>query len=291
MRRKIISTSTSSLYNLNFDHDIELIRLRLFINNVEFTDGININAQRLRHLMSNLDSSAVYTSPAPKEEVIDLFTKLYNQGYEEVFITTLSSKMSKSYEIIKDAAAEFHNKMAIYVYDCKELNVCESILALEAMQMTYHGHSMPQIAQRLDQLRQQHKMLFTVDDLSYLIKNKKLSSTAGFLANIFDIKPILEVTDDGRIVAVNKIRTLDKALDYMIKDFEESLHDNCFVYALSAGQTHLDNYFIERLKQKTQIKEIPILSVSAISLANHGPAGVGLCAFTKEVPQTAQYYR
>ncbi|WP_230657160.1 DegV family protein [Psychrobacter sp. I-STPA10] len=291
MRRKIISTSTSSLYDLHINHNIELIRLRLYINNVEFTDGININAKRLRNLMSNLDSSAVHTAPAPRQEVIDLFNKLYNQGYEEVFITTLSSKMSQSHDIIKNAAAEFQDKMDIYVYDCKELNVCESILALEAAQLSTHEYSMPKIARRLDELRQQHKMLFTVNDLSYLIKNKKLSSTAGFFANIFNIKPILEVTDDGQIVTVQKIRTLDKSLDYIIKGFANCLQNNCFLYALSAGQTELDNYFISRLKKQTKLNNIPILPVSAISLANHGPSGVGLCAFTKEIPHAAQYYR
>ena len=290
MRRKIISTSTSSLYDLDINHNIELIRLRLYINNVEFTDGININARRLRHLMSDLDSSAVHTAPAPAQEIIDLFNHLYAQGYEEAFITTLSSKMSDSYTIIKKIAEDFRNKMDIFVYDCKELNVCESILALEAMQMSNHEYSMPEIAQHLDQIRQRHKMLFTVNDLSYLIKNKKLSSAAGFFANVFKIKPVLKVTDNGKIVTVKKIRTLNRALDYMIKDFETNIHDNCFVYALSAGQTQLDNYFIKRLKQKTQIDNIPILPVSAISLANHGPAGVGLCAFTGEPPQAAQYY-
>ena len=117
MRRKIISTSTSSLYNLDIKHNIDLIRLRLYINNVEFIDGLNINNQRLRHLMTDLDSTAVHTSPAPDHEVIELFNSLCDQGYDEIFITTLSSSLSKSYETIKKVAMGFKERIDIYVYE------------------------------------------------------------------------------------------------------------------------------------------------------------------------------
>ena len=291
MPRKIVSTSTSSLYNLDVNHDIDLIRLRLYINNVEFIDGININNQRLQHLMTNMDSSAVFTSPAPEEDVINLFTKLYQQGYDEVFVTTCSSALSESHKIIKRVADTFKDRMYIYVYDCKELNICEAMLALEAKHMTENGYSMPEIAQRLDKLRQNHKMLLTVNSLVHLIKNKKLSATAGFFANLLNIKPVIQVTDEGKIIAVKKIRSVDKALNYIIDEFKSDIQNtNYFAYVLSTGHSKLDEKFVSLIKQRTPINNISVLPVSTISLANQGPTGVGLCLFSEELPYAAKYY-
>lgn len=292
MRRKIISTSTSSLYNLDIKHNIDLIRLRLYINNVEFIDGLNINNQRLRHLMTDLDSTAVHTSPAPDHEVIELFNSLCDQGYDEIFITTLSSSLSKSYETIKKVAMGFKERIDIYVYDCKDLNFCEAMLALEAEHMTKQGHSMPEIATRLDQIRQNHKMLFTVNNLSQLIKNKKLSATAGYFARMLNIKPVLQMTDDGRIIAIKKIRSLKKAINYILDEFENEISKpDVFTYLLSTGDTKLNNHVINLIKQRTQVKNIPLFPVSTISLANQGPTGFGLCLFSKELPYAISHYQ
>lgn len=47
MSRIVISTSSSGLDNLDINHKIDLIRLRLYVNNVEFIDGKNITNDRL----------------------------------------------------------------------------------------------------------------------------------------------------------------------------------------------------------------------------------------------------
>ena len=290
MSRIVISTSSSGLDNLDIDNNIDLVRLRMFVNNVEFVDGKNITYERLQHLMSGNDCSPVRTEPVPAKEVADKFKHLYEQGYKEVFVTTLSSQLSDSYKIIKAVADSYQNKMDIVVYDCKELNACEGLLALEAEYLMNEGKSLTSIVQRLDQLRAHHKMLFAVDDLSYLIKNKKLSSAAGFFANLLSIKPVLQVTDHGEVVAVNKIRKLDRALDHIVEDFGESLQrSDSFAYILSAGRSELDDYFVSLVKQRTGINKIAVLPVSNISLANHGPTGVGLCVFSGEIPYAAQH--
>lgn len=292
MSRIVISTSSSGLDNLNINNKIDLIRLRLIVNNVEFIDGKNITNERLQNLMTGPLCSAVRTQPAPAHEVEKLFTSLYQQGYKEVFVTTLSSKLSESYNIIKEVADSFLDRMDIVIYDCKELNMCEGMLALEAEHMMNEGQSMSQIVQRLDQLRAHHKMLFVVDDLSFLIRNKKLSATSGFFASLLKIKPVLQVTDDGEVIAVNKVRKLERALDHIVEALADSIkRSDTFAYILTTGCSNLDQHFVALIKQRTGVKSIPVLPVSNISLANQGPTGVGLCVFSGEIPHAAKYYQ
>ena len=234
--------------------------------------------------MNDSNCSAVYTKPAPAEEVATLFADLYKQGYKEVFITCLSSKLSESYSIIKTAADRFQDRMNIYVYDCKEINICEAMLALEAEHMMDTGASMLDIARRLDQIRYNHKMLFAIDDLTYLIKNKKLSTTAGFFANMLSIKPVLEVTDGGEIIAVNKIRKINRALEHIIDNFAATLQrKDTFAYVMTMGRPDIDSYFLALLKERTGITDLPILRVSNISMANTGPTGIALGVFSEHM--------
>ena len=277
---------------MDVPHNIELIRLRIHVNNVEFIDGKNISNERLQYLMNEVSHSPVHTSPAPAHEVAMMLSNLQNKGIKEVFITTLSSKVSESYSIISEVAQSFKDNMDIYVYDTRDLNACEALLALEAEQLMKQGHSMPDIASRLDSLRKSHSMLFVADDLSYLIKNKKISGAAGFFANLFSIKPVLQVSEEGHVVPISKIRKVDKAFKYIIDAFSETLQRNdSFAYMLSAGRPDLDHRFMQMIQDKTGVQNLTVLPVSAISLANHGPSGLGLCVFKGDIPYAASLFR
>lgn len=291
MSRIVLTTSSSGLDDMDIQHNVELIRLRIHVNDVEFIDGKNINSERLQYLMNEVSHSPVHTSPAPAHEVAMILSNLQSRGIKEVFITTLSSKVSESYQIISEVAKSFADNMDIYVYDTKDLNACEALLALEADYFMQQGYAMSDIASRLDALRRSHHMLFAADDLSYLIKNKKISGAAGFFANLFSIKPVLQVSKEGEVVPISKIRKIDKAFEYMVNQFAEVLpRKDSFAYVLSAGRPDLDSRFIEMLKQRTGVDNIAVLPVSAISLANHGPSGLGLCVFEGDVPQAASMF-
>lgn len=291
MSRIVLTTSSSGLDDMDIQHNVELIRLRIHVNDVEFIDGKNLNSERLQYLMNEVSHSPVHTSPAPAHEVAMMLSNLQSRGIKEVFITTLSSKVSESYQIISEVAKSFADNMDIYVYDTKDLNACEALLALEADYFMQQGYAMSDIASRLDALRRSHHMLFAADDLSYLIKNKKISGAAGFFANLFSIKPVLQVSKEGEVVPISKIRKIDKAFEYMVNQFAEVLpRKDSFAYILSAGRPDLDSRFIEMLKQRTGVDNIAVLPVSAISLANHGPSGLGLCVFEGDVPQAASMF-
>ena len=291
MSRIVLTTSSSGLDDMDIQHNVELIRLRIHVNDVEFIDGKNINSERLQYLMNEVSHSPVHTSPAPAHEVAMMLSNLQSRGIKEVFITTLSSKVSESYQIISEVAKSFADNMDIYVYDTKDLNACEALLALEADYFMQQGYAMSDIASRLDALRRSHHMLFAADDLSYLIKNKKISGAAGFFANLFSIKPVLQVSKEGEVVPISKIRKIDKAFEYMVNQFAEVLpRKDSFAYLLSACRPDLDSRFIEMLKQRTGVDNIAVLPVSAISLANHGPSGLGLCVFEGDVPQAASMF-
>ena len=88
---------------------------------------------------------------------------------------------------------------------------------------------------------------FTVEDLGHLKRGGRLSSTAALVGTVLNVKPILHVDANGRLVPVTKVRGRGKAPKYLriscwkIVDPEEQ------VVAISHGDV---------LEEAEQLKEM-----------------------------------
>lgn len=292
MSRIVLSTSSTGLDNLNIRNDIQTIQLRIYINNVEFVDGKNINTKSLQYMMQEVSKSPIYIASAPAIEVAEILTKLQSANVKEVFVTTLSSAMCNSYNLIKKVSQSFQDSMAITVYDCKDLGSCESLFALEAESLMNQGHSMPRIVDRLDELRASYQMLFAVEDLASFNRNSRNYQpyvSGDFFNNLLGIKPILQATQEGQVIPVSKARNLNSALEYIIHELGDIVQRvDSFAYVLSSGQKSLDDQFVNLLKKKTGINSIAVVPASTIGLTTYGPTGVGLGVFYGQIPYAAR---
>lgn len=285
-KRIVLSTSSSCLDYVDIPHQVELLRLHLKINGVDFLDGKNITPSRLADIMTSVPSTSAKSSPPTVADVMDKFDELIERGYSDVFIITLSAKLSESYQNIMQAKQHYEQRLNIRVYNSRTVNFTEGVLALEADRLLQEGKSFADIVEHLDALRACNTFTFTVSDLSHLIRNKKLSAPAGFFANLFDIKPVLEITQDGEITTKQKIRKTDKALEHMAQQLSELKQGkDSFCYIMDTGNPTLTAQFNYLLRSKYGMSKVPAYPVSPISIANHGIDVMGFGLFTGQIPE------
>lgn len=95
--------------------------------------------------------------------------------------------------------------------------------------------------------------MVTVDTLEYLYKGGRLSRTAFLAGGILDIKPIIEVTDEGSLQAMEKVRGRKKALKRVVelvgergKNLEHQVigivHGDCLDEALEVKKMLEEHY-------------------------------------------------
>lgn len=291
MSRIVLSTTSSCLEELNVPHKLEFIRFTVTVNNVEFIDGKNINHERLCDIMLKSPAAPSSTAATPVDELLAMFDSLAARGYKEVFVVAISSQVSKTVEHLQAAKAQYTGNMELYIYDSKSMTIPEGMLAFEADQLFRQGMPAEAVAARLNEIRINSLSYITVSKLDYLIANKKLSAPAGFFASLFDIKPVIALTQSGRLVPVKKIRKIENAIGYMaekIYQFKQQYRD-AYVYVLVSGDPVLNDYTLKLLAQKYGIANIPVLSTSSITLANHGPHMVGIGGFHGERPLLTKY--
>ena len=107
--------------------------------------------------------------------------------------------------------------LKVTVYDSKTVSYPQAAMILEAGRLIKEGKSITEVIKSLDYIRENSRLVFAVPELKYLVKNGRLSNASGFLGSMMKIKPLLEVTREGKVVSVEKIRTMKKALVRVIE--------------------------------------------------------------------------
>lgn len=288
MKHAIISTSSSGLANLKFSHHMHILPMHVKINNVDFLDSKNINPAKLTQIMQTSPNSLAKTSPPSEAEIMQMFESLYNEGYQSLFVCTLSSKFSETYNMVQACRKRFDGKMNIFVYDTLNLNLTEATMSYEADSWFKQEKSFAEITRRLDYIRDHSSFLFTLSDLTYITKAGKLSAPASFFANLFDIKPIMEIDKKGFIVAKEKVRKLDNTLRRMAEITLETAGNDAYIYLSDGGHDFLTTYYARLLYREYGLKDLPVFPVSTISLANHGYKCIGIGSFYGDLPEIVQ---
>ncbi len=209
----VIATSTGSLDYLNLENkNLKILRLKILAGGNEYNDFVELTAEKFYSMLES-DKSLVPSSSLPSiGELLQLLKEVESEGYDEVIITTISSQLSGSYQVAVMGQKQFKGKLKIHVVDTLNAGPAEGYFALEALRMIDEGKSSKEVVAYLEDLVSRKKHYLLVDNLRLFIANGRLSGASGFIGSMLKIKPILQVTLEGKIESYEKVRTAKKAL-------------------------------------------------------------------------------
>ncbi|MGL4949738.1 MAG: DegV family protein [Anaeroplasmataceae bacterium] len=282
MKRIIADTSTGCLDYYKHNYDIKIIRLKIDLNSKLYSDGDEMMADEFYELINNDSTILPKTTQPSVGELVEQFEKYAEDGYEEVIVTTISSKLSGTFNAVCQAANMVEDKIKIVPFDTKTVCFNEGNFALEAAKMIEEGLETDKIISNLEKMRDNNKIFFAVNSLEYLIKNGRLSGAAGFLGKVLKIKPILEVVEDGSIQAVEKIRTTKKALEGLCDRVSNYVAGRKHrIYIVCTGKD-LIPVLEELIKEKLNLENLMIASSSPVVGCHVGGNALGLGVFLEE---------
>ena len=113
----------------------------------------------------------------------------------------------------------------IRVLDTRGASLGEGLIVLEAAYMAQQGADMDAIAARVRELSGKMRQHFMVDDLKFLRKGGRLSGAAALAGTLLQIKPILQGDPEGKIVVLCKERGRKKAMDQLIRLYNDMVED------------------------------------------------------------------
>lgn len=145
--------------------------------------------------------------PSPEK-----FMEAYWTEAENVFVFTLSSKLSGSYNSAELGKKLYHEKYGeknIYVCDSQSASCGETQLAFKAVQWSKEGLAFEEICKRLADYRDHMNTYFVLNNLETLRKNGRLSGVKALVASTLSIKPVMgaekgEIRQLGQAIGIKK---------------------------------------------------------------------------------------
>ena len=216
MKIALVTDSTSVLTKQEVsENNINVVPIPVIVGDKEYLEGVNITSAQLFE-MERQGAAFPKTSQPSMGQMIELFNKLHEEGYEAIIAITLSSGISGFYQNLVNMA---HNnpEYGLYPYDSKMTVRLQGHLVLAAARMIKAGLEPKSILDRLDKIRETINEFFVVDDLKNLSRGGRLSNASAFIGTMLQIKPLLTFNNEGKIVAFDKIRSLKRAVSKVEK--------------------------------------------------------------------------
>lgn len=122
--------------------------------------------------------------------------------------------------------------------------------------------------------------VFVVSTLEFLHRGGRIGGAAAFLGTALNLKPLLELRD-GRVEAVERIRTLRKAVDRLLDLLDERVGERSplRLACLHANAPQEAEELMERVRQRypqERLAELVLAEVSPVIGTHTGPGTVGI---------------
>ena len=280
MNVRIVVDSTADVTD-EIRAKLSVVPLTVHFGEQEYVDGITINHKQFYEMLVETDVLPTTSQPSP-EAFAQVFRQAQEAG-EQVVALTVSSKLSGTCQSAMIAAADFPD--SVWVVDTKTVAIGCGILAELAVRLKEEGLSAAEIVARLEEERENIRVIALLDTLEYLKKGGRISKTVAFAGGLLSIKPVVTI-QDGEIHILGKARGSKQGNNLLVTEIQKAGGVD-FTKPLMLGYTGLSDALLEKYVLDSGalwdghgdcIRSTPISSV----IGTHAGPGAIAVAFFKQ---------
>ena len=241
-----------------------------------YQDGIDIQPSEFYEKLQTAKVMPT-TSQVAIGTMQTLFQKLVDQG-NEVLGIFISSKLSGTIQSATQGREGMSSgKEKVQVVDSNSTAMAMGFHVLTVARALADGASMKDAVQLAEKARDHTGVYFAVDTLEFLHRGGRIGGAQRFLGAALNMKPILAI-QDGRVEAVERVRTKGKALDRVIELVAEQTagKGNVRLATLHANAESEAKDVLTRAAAQLNPVEQVLASVSPVIGTHAGPGTVGL---------------
>jgi len=259
-------------------HQVHVIPLNLHWDEDTFKDGVDITADAFYTRLSH--SSTIPTTSQPSAgDFLDLFTKL-GKNHDGIIAALISSGISGTVDSALLAKKEYEG-VPVEVLDTK-VTAGSLALVIEALvKSVAEGKSMAECTTIAASIVDTMGTYFVVDTLKYLHKGGRIGGASRFFGAALEIKPILYLNNEGKIDALEKVRTKKKAY-LRLKELvaEKTGGKKCHVAVMHAQALEDAETIKAELSEQLDCASIGIFDLSPVIGTHAGEGTLGIAVHT-----------
>jgi DegV family protein with EDD domain len=275
----IVTDSTAFMTNeVTRNLPIHYVPLQVIWGEDTYLDNVDITPDEFyaRLKVSKVLPSTSQPSPAAFR---DLYTKLIDQGCD-ILSLHISSKLSGTI----DSAIQARNMLPgshIEIVDSQSTSLEMGFQMLAGARLAVQGATLKECKAEVERAREHTGLLFVLNTLEFLHRGGRIGGAAAFMGTLLNLKPILEIRD-GRIEAIERVRTATKARERMIDIFCQRVEESrcpVRIAALYADTPNEAVVLMEKARERFGISDVAetiLGTVSPVLGVHAGPGALGI---------------
>ncbi|HHU74083.1 MAG TPA: DegV family protein [Clostridiales bacterium] len=292
MALKIITDSASDMPRCVIDeYNLHVIPTPVVIEDKDYFDGKTIFPEEFYEILRSGKDIKTYHINA--HMFYENFLP-YAQNGDEVIYICFSTGIAGTYNAANIAKTEILEKYPDFdltIIDSKCASMGFGLVTYYALQMQKNGASKEEIIDGIHWHCEHMEQIFTVSTLEYLLKGGRLSKASAIAGGLLDIKPIIQVNDNGALESIEKVRGRQKSLKRLIEMVGERGKG---FQSQTLGIVHGDDAKTmeavkEQLKEKYLCNKFMDNYVGCAIGAHTGPGIIGII-FLNEVSPYHKYF-
>ena len=289
----IVGDNSSNLPVALIDHyDLKILPMGFHSGDKEYysyLQGEDIDLASFYHMMREGEVFATsLISYGSCKEVLD---PVVESSDEDMLYLGISSGISGSFNVVSNYFAEQQEKYPgrrFIAIDGLSASLGQGLLTLKAARLRdEEGKSLDEVCAWLEENITHMGHWFTVDDLMFLFRGGRLSRASAMAGTLLDVKPIMHLDDEGKLIPVAKVRNRRKSLKALVDRMEEMAARplDTSLIAISHGDCEGDAHYVADLvceRFGITRDDIIINIIDPVIGAHSGPGTVALFFMASE---------
>ena len=275
MAFKIITDSASDIPQYIIDEfNLHIIPTPVVINEKDYFDGETIFPKDFYSILE--DKTKDIKTYHINSEMFKRNFEPYAKNGDEVLYMCFSTGIAGTFNaanLAKEELLETYPDFKITIIDTKCASLGFGIPVYKLLLMQRNGADKETIIKAAKPFCKHMEHIVTVETLDYLYKGGRLSKLSYVVGGGLNIKPMIEIDENGSLVAYAKVRGRKKAVNKIIEEIGKRGKDlgNQIIGVVHGDREEEAKELANVLKEKYNVKEVVISYIGCAIGAHTGP--------------------
>ena len=243
-----------------------------------FKDGVQMDANELIRYINNGGNAK--SLPPDVKAYTEFFANALKRAHHLIHIS-LTTSMSKDYQIASEAAKSFDN---VTVVNSECLSSATGLLVLIAHRLAQQGIPAEEIVEELESVKKRLRCSFIIDTTEFMARRGLLGSTIHRLARSLNMRPVIKFKNDrASIGSIWMGNTKSAYKNYISKVIPVDIIPDSEVAFVTYADVPVETltWVKEELSKTAYFEHVIFKQASAAISSNCGPGTIGILYFVK----------
>lgn len=278
----IICDSTCDIPQDMIDrYDIQVVPQYVIWGDEQYRDRVDIQPEEFYQRLVS-DNVRPTTSQATIGDFKEAIQSAIEKGASEAIILTVSSAMSGTYEMAKQAADAA--SIPVSVIDSKGPTMTLGWQVLAAARARDEGTSREEIIEKVAQVRDKLVQVVAMQTLDYLQTGGRIGDAAKWVGTLLRVKPVVTINHQtGRVEPAGLARTYNSMIKMLYRKFFEGIEagKKLHIAVLHGDALEEAQKLAEQIKKEFDPVELIINITGPVLGINTGPGALALCGYVE----------